>query len=107
MKLLQPTACVLLAICYSSMTPCAHAAAFGASLVRRYDQNTYLASHSAFANERDQFNPLLANQIPGITAQLDSGIRCLLLDVYFLRQRVNVVLGLPTHMESEIYESAG
>jgi hypothetical protein len=104
MKQLQRTVSIV-AICYGWMVPSSDAAPFGASLARRYDQNTYLASHNAFANAQDLFNPALANQIPGITAQLESGVRCLLLDVYFLRQRVNYVLGLPNNMESEIYEN--
>src|SRR5436190_8535752 len=71
------------------------AAPFGASLDRRYDQNTFLATHNAYANAADGFNPALANQILGITQQLDGGVRCLLPDVWLMRQRVVSVAGLP------------
>lgn len=90
-------------LCHSWLAPSqSDAAALGASMDRRYDQNTYLAAHNAYANG-DLYFPFVANQLPGITAQLDMGVRCLLLDVYYVRQRVKTVLGIPTEMEAEIY----
>ena len=94
-------------LCHCWVAPSSSdAAALGASMDRRYDQNTYLAAHNAFANG-DLYYPFTANQLPGITAQLDMGVRCLLLDVYYVRQRVRTVAGVPLEMEAEIYHHHG
>jgi hypothetical protein len=89
-------------LCYCWVVRSSDAAPFGASLDRRYDQNTYLAAYNAYANG-DLYYPFTANQLPDITTQLDMGVRCLLLDVYYVRQRVKTFLGIPTEMEAEIY----
>lgn len=48
---------------------------------RRYDQVTYLTSHNAMSNSDHGF--LAANQDPSITAQLDNGVRGLMLDLHY------------------------
>src|SRR5436853_1953521 len=97
---------MVLIACSHYLTHQAQAGALGSALDRRYDQNTYLASHNSFANVEDYYNPLAANQVLGITHQLDIGVRCLLLDVWFMRQRavLDPILGLPLYMESQIYK---
>src|SRR5687768_950932 len=78
----------------------------GESMGRRYDQNTYLTAHNAYANKHDHFSILTANQRYGIKEQLDDGVRCLSLDIYIMRQKVREDLfGIPTRYVYERYES--
>ncbi|MFZ2012717.1 MAG: hypothetical protein WAV00_02745 [Nocardioides sp.] len=48
---------------------------------RRYDQVTYLTAHNAMASTDRGF--LAAEQDPSITAQLDNGVRGLMLDLHY------------------------
>src|SRR5438477_2959266 len=93
--------------CYCQITHRAQAGALGSDLDRRYDQNTYLAAHHAFANVEEYYTPLTANQIPGIAHQLDSGVRCLIFEIWFMQERVESVVGVPAYVNSQIYKSRG
>jgi hypothetical protein len=70
------------------MTLSAPAYELGESLNRRYDQNTYLGAHNAYANSDSHFSKATANQVYDVKDQLDDGVRCLLLDIYLVRQVV-------------------
>src|SRR5438477_11751436 len=93
--------------CYYHLPHQAQAGVLCSDLYLRYDQNTYLAAHHAFANVEDYYTPLTANQIPGIAHQLDTGVRCLIYEIWFMRERVESVVGVPAYVNSQIYKSRG
>lgn len=71
---------------------------FGASDDRRYDQNSYLGTHNAYASGSYGWN--LPNQDRSISEQLDMGVRLLNLDIYLMRQYTEGLL-----WKEETYET--
>ena len=71
---------------------------FGASDDRRYDQNSYLGTHNAYASVAYGWN--LPNQDRSISEQLDMGVRLLNLDIYLMRQYTEGLL-----WKEETYET--
>jgi hypothetical protein len=63
--------------------------AFGLDRGRRYDQNTYLGTHNAYANRHEGW--ITPNQEISITEQLDRGVRYINADVWLVRQGIYVV----------------
>ena len=61
-------------------------AQFGIDASRRYDQNTYLGTHNAYAYEENGFALAFVNQRRTLKGQLDEGVRYINLDVWLVRQ---------------------
>lgn len=59
---------------------------FGVDLDRRYDQNSFLATHDSFANIEEGYSPPTANHGSSITHQLDKGVRVISLRGYLMKQ---------------------
>jgi hypothetical protein len=71
----------------------------GDSWSRRYDQNTFLGAHNAYATTGSGYRRLNANQLGSIKNQLDAGVRCLSLDIFLMREKEEDAL-----MKFEMYE---
>ncbi len=64
----------------------------------RYDEVCWLAGHNAYANSEPDYALLTANQGISVDRQLDKGARCLLEDIYLMRQKRNLLLfDFPEH----------
>ena len=50
---------------------------------RPYDEVAYATTHNAFSALDDGFDPLVANQTPGMRQQLVDGVRGLMLDTHY------------------------
>lgn len=81
------TVCAALLILLSRNGIVRSAAGQDFGLNRRYDQYAYVTTHNSFANDVEDYNPLVANQYPSIMQQLDAGVRGLMFDTYLARQR--------------------
>jgi hypothetical protein len=62
----------------------------------RYDEVCWLAGHNAFANAEQDYKINSANQLLSVGHQLNFGARCLLEDIYLIRQKSDA-LGFPQH----------
>jgi hypothetical protein len=74
---------------------------FGANPGRRFDQNTYLGTHNAYANSDQDYRSEVSNQDESITDQLDDGVRYVNLDLWIVKQK-KVALT----WQSRIYDSS-
>jgi len=61
---------------------------------RPYNQLTQICTHNAMSNVADGFVLPTPNQTPGLSTQLDDGVRCLMLDTYWFEGEAALCHGL-------------